>query len=341
MQTIRKAIKDLGKGGDEKVAEDLRKTTSHTDMNRSSVVRWRGGELKVWKDVVSALATFLKLKNASTPEEVEEHYGAYWSLDEQEPTKVAGNNPADDVVRYSSALERLRNHQAMSDTSVAETVLAGLFDTMGLKHFIVVTTQNMPPAGFPHRGHRTFVERCYAAMDRGLLVAYVVPDQKSLARLERHCPFMKGQLKTDHRKSFDSFRDDYASRLRALGHEDIAWDAAVERAQLFEWPHEFPLTPCFRTISLIGGQGNNDVLERGPHSNNEVVVVPRSASQPELLREFILEVLKCESPYLRDKSTKNKRGTNYFVEELQERMNGNRLRRPTLGNFPEISAGAN
>jgi hypothetical protein len=310
-------------------------------FTRKAIESWMNGKTLVKPAAVKALADILGLKNASTPEDVEKHYTAYWALDDDQQTVSAiGSGFAredDEQANYTTALQSLRDLHALSETATAEAALAGLFDTMGLDNFIVVTTQNMPPAGFPERGYGTFVQSCYSALDRGLLIAYIVPAQKNIDWLRSHCPFMADQPYPDLRAGFDEFRDGYTTHLRNLGYRDIAWDAAVERTQLFEWPHEFPLTPCYRTISLVGDRrAGNDVLERGPHSNNEVALVARPASQPELLRDFVAVVLKHKRPNLHNKSKHNKRGTDYFVVELQERMSGNTNRRPSLGNFSRI-----
>jgi hypothetical protein len=233
---------------------------------------------------------------------------------------------------FAAALELLRP-SLVRTKDAAEASLTGLFESMDHPHFqyfVVVTTQTVPPAGFKPDEYPNVVQAIYDAMDRGLLVAYIIPTDGAVKHLKNY-GFEGLYSNADFRKDFEVFARGYKKRLRTA---DAAKQSA-RRTQLFEWS-DFPMTPCGRTVSLVGetrGFGNvtNRILERNPSTGGEVSLMADNKSDEDRLRLFIAHVIKAKrSRVSRSRGEPDSRAATWFVSELDKRMSGNPAGYPSV-----------
>jgi hypothetical protein len=336
VKRVRAAIKLL-ENGDEGVAEELLKATGKK-THRSSVVRWRQGQIRIPLDLVSTLARILKLENASTPEEIEHHYGAYWTLEHgQEPEKKAGGVEAQ---AFESALEALNLKEVLPragerDRAAAEradNALANLWNQMDVVHFIAVTTQTKMPGGLEMVSYPQFASAINGAMKRGALTAFIIPSQARLKTLKKNYKFGQQVLELTSIQEFrEGFRLAWNSYKQFLFQEcnvnDKLSDMVAMRMLLFEWDGDFPMTPCGRTISLIGKSrrypwGSHRILERGALGRDTLALVPETPPTETMLEKFIIKVIndKNRKIYVPDHEECNKESINWFLQELNKRM---------------------
>ena len=309
------------------------------NLRREKYNGWKNGRIEIPPSAVKIIAAVLGIANPPTEPEM--------AAENQRCRNSAIPGAGSEFLR---TLAMLRPEESMEKVfwksrDEAENAFVNVLRLMERNHFLVGTTLTVQVSGFPTAAYtRVFKEVC-DAMDEGALFAFIIPSCDKMKKLRSLHPIFGMEINEHTHDNFlvgfNKAWDAYEVHRR----DDLGADsrqATGERMQLFQWPFDFPITPCGRTISLLGesigrGRVSFKIIERGPHSNGEISIVPDNDRDHRLLRGFIETVVQDKTTiYKRFKSAADEKSRQFFIEELINRLQGNcqPSGRPETGRFP-------